>query len=91
MSGTGWDELFSALDDDDTTLDNEWGRKFSLDVGTTFVGWWRGQDIYTSRDDDRRTPVYLLRDRDGADVFVFGGRSQVTMFDMTKMVNKHVS
>ena len=22
---------------------------------------------------------------------VFGGRSQVTMFDMTKMVNKHVS
>jgi hypothetical protein len=76
MSGDGWDELLDGLDDD-TAGENEWGHNFPLEIGTTFVGWWRGQDTHLNKDNGRSSPVYLLRDRDGVDVFIWGARAQL--------------
>jgi hypothetical protein len=71
----GWDELLGQLDDDEASDAAEWGESFTLEQGDTFVGWWRGQDIWSG--EDRATPVYLLRNREGGDVFHWGGRAQL--------------
>jgi hypothetical protein len=71
-----WDELLTSLDGGDgTTSDTEWGEGFTLDRGETFVGWWRGTDTWNG--EHGATPVYLLRDRYGRDVFHWGGRAQL--------------
>jgi hypothetical protein len=78
MSGDSWDELLEKLNEDDAVVgESEWGRNLPLEVGTVFAGWWRGEDIWRNRDGGRTTPVYLLRDGDGTDVFIWGGRSQL--------------
>jgi hypothetical protein len=73
----GWDELLAGLDDDPAGGNAEWGRNFPLEIGVTFTGWWRSEDTWQSKDDDRITPIYLLRDHDGVDMFIWGGRSQL--------------
>src|SRR5215471_11131061 len=77
MSGD-WDELLVELDgddDDDSASYAAWGENFPLEVGTTFAGWYRGQESWTGNYGE--TPVYLLRERDGTDLFIWGGRSQL--------------
>jgi hypothetical protein len=79
--GDTWDELLGQLDDDVDTDSVEWGENFQLAEGETFVGWWRGRATYEGEDKDSgrkwETPVYLLRNRDGSDVFIWGGRAQL--------------
>ena len=82
MSGDGWEELLGQLDDNDASADSvEWGESFPLGEGDTFLGFWRGQDSFEGEDKDTgrkwETPIYLLRDRDGNDVFIWGGRAQL--------------
>jgi hypothetical protein len=69
-------DVLGQLDEDDgTTSDAEWGESFPLEPSVTFAGWWRGEDSWTGNHGP--TPVYLLRDRDGKDVFIWGGRAQL--------------
>jgi hypothetical protein len=76
MTGDEWAALLGELDEDSSSAgEAEWGERFTLQPGDTFVGWWRGQDSW--RGDYGETPVYLLRDRDGEDVFHWGGRAQL--------------
>jgi hypothetical protein len=71
----GWEELLSELDDAADGGDSEWGENVRLDVGTTFTGWWRGVESWDGQYGE--TPVYLLRDLDGNDRFIWGGRVQL--------------
>jgi hypothetical protein len=71
-----WDELLEGLDEDDTdVVPVTWGENFPLEIGSTFVGWWRDQQSWTGNYGE--TPVYLLRGRSGQDVFIWGGRAQL--------------
>jgi hypothetical protein len=81
VSGQSWEELLGKLEDNADADSVEWGDSLTLAEGDTFVGWWRGRDTYEGEDKDtgrrRETPIYLLRDRDGNDVFIWGGRVQL--------------
>jgi hypothetical protein len=78
---TGWDGLLGKLEDGADTESAEWGDNVSLAGGDTFVGWWRGRETFEIEDKEtgqkRETPVYLLLDREGNDVFLWGGRVQL--------------
>ena len=75
MSGDGWNELLGQLDEDTGAGDDAWGQNFPLEVGTIFTGWWRAEESWSGKYGE--TPVHLLRDRDGVDVFIWGGRAQL--------------
>jgi hypothetical protein len=72
-----WEELLDQLDDDDSGPGEvEWGENLTLEPGgDTFVGWYRSTVSWNGRYGE--TPVYLLRDQDDRDVFLWGGRAQL--------------
>jgi hypothetical protein len=71
-----WGELLGELDEDDTEIiDVAWGENFPLEVGTTIAAYWRDQVSWSGQFGE--TPVYLLRDRSGRDIFIWGGRAQL--------------
>jgi hypothetical protein len=69
-------DVLRQLDEDDETAGtDDWGESFTLEPGVTFVGWFRGTDTWSGEFGE--TPIYLLRDREGRDVFHWGGRAQL--------------
>jgi hypothetical protein len=71
----GWDELLDELDEADEETELEWGTNVALQEGDTFTGWYLGCDTWSG--DYGETPIWLFRDRDGRDVFHWGGRKQL--------------
>src|SRR5262245_14888293 len=75
-AGDDWDDLLGELDQAAGEADtSEWGESFTLAEGETWIGFWRGRDEWEG--EYGKTPIYLLTDRDGNDVFHWGGRAQL--------------
>jgi hypothetical protein len=76
MSENAWDDLLGKLDEAAGEADTgEWGESLTLAEGETFVGFCRGKDEWEG--EYGRTPIYLLTDPDGRDIFHWGGRAQL--------------